>query len=42
MVWAGAAMGIFNAGIQAANAGPTSTVIMVCKDILGSVAASSP
>ena len=37
MVWAGAAMGIFNAGIQAANAGVTSTVIAVCKDILGNV-----
>ena len=37
MVWAGAAMGIFNAGLQAANAGATSTVIKVCKDILGPV-----
>ncbi len=37
MVWAGAAMGIFNAGLQAANAGATGTVIMVCKDILGNV-----
>ena len=33
MVWAGAAMGIFNAGLQAANAGATSTVIKVCKDM---------
>lgn len=30
-------MGIFNAGLQAANAGATSTVIKVCKDILGPV-----
>ena len=30
-------MGIFNAGLQAANAGATGTVIMVCKDILGNV-----
>ncbi len=37
MVWAGAAMGIFNAGLQAANAGATGTVIKVCKDILGPV-----
>ena len=37
MVWAGAAMGIFNLGIQAANAGATSTVIAVCKNILGPV-----
>ena len=37
MVWAGAAMGIFNLGRQAANAGATSTVIAVCKDILGPV-----
>ncbi len=37
MVWAAAAMGIFNLGTQAANAGATSTVIAVCKDILGPV-----
>ncbi len=37
MVWAAAAMGIYNLGIQAANAGATSTVIAVCKDILGPV-----
>ena len=37
MVWAAAAMGIFNLGIQAANAGATGTVIAVCKDILGNV-----
>ena len=37
MVWAGAAMGIFNAGLQAANAGATGTVIKVCKDLLGNV-----
>ena len=37
MVWAAAAMGVFNAGLQAANAGATSTVVLVCKDILGSV-----
>ena len=37
MVWAGGAMGVFNAGLQAANAGATSTVIMICKDILGPV-----
>ena len=37
MVWAGAAMGIFNLGLQAANAGATGTVIKVCKDILGNV-----
>jgi len=37
MVWAAAAMGIFNLGQQAANAGATSTVIAVCKDILGPV-----
>ncbi len=37
MIWAGAAMGIFNNGLQAANAGATGTVIAVCKDILGPV-----
>ena len=37
MVWAAAAMGIFNLGQQAANAGATGTVIAVCKDILGPV-----
>ena len=37
MVWAAAAMGIYNLGTQAANAGATSTVIAVCKDILGPV-----
>ena len=37
MVWAAAAMGIYNLGIQAANAGATGTVIAVCKDILGNV-----
>ncbi len=37
MVWAAAAMGVYNLGLQAANAGATSTVIVVCKDILGSV-----
>ena len=37
MVWAAAAMGIFNLGIQEATAGTTSTVIAVCKDILGPV-----
>ena len=37
MVWAAAAMGIFNLGQQAANAGATSIVIAVCKDILGPV-----
>ena len=37
MVWAAAAMGIFNLGMQAANSSATATVITVCKDILGSV-----
>ena len=37
MVWAAAAMGIFNLGMQAANAGATSTVVAVCKDILGPI-----
>ena len=37
MVWAGAAMGVYNLGMQAANAGATGTVIVVCKDILGNV-----
>ena len=37
MVWAAAAMGIFNLGIQEATATPTSTVIAVCRDILGPV-----
>ena len=37
MVWAAAAMGIYNLGLQAANAGATSTVVAVCKDILGNV-----
>ena len=37
MVWAAAAMGVFNLGMQAANSGATGTVITVCKDILGSV-----
>ena len=37
MVWAAAAMGIFNLGLQEATATPTSTVIAVCRDILGPV-----
>ena len=37
MVWAAAAMGVYNLGLQAANGGATGTVIVVCKDILGSV-----
>ena len=37
MVWAAAAMGLFNLGQQAANAGATGTVIAVCKDILGPI-----
>ncbi|WP_308857380.1 carbon starvation CstA family protein, partial [uncultured Oscillibacter sp.] len=37
MVWAAAAMGIYNLGIQAANAGATGTVGAVCRDILGDV-----
>ena len=37
MVWAAAAMGVYNLGLQAANGGATGTVIIVCKDILGSV-----
>ena len=37
MVWAAAAMGIFNLGVQEATASTTSTVIAVCKNILGPV-----
>ena len=37
MVWAAAAMGIYNLGIQAANASATGTVGAVCRDILGDV-----
>ncbi|WP_295584248.1 carbon starvation protein A [uncultured Oscillibacter sp.] len=37
MVWAAAAMGIYNLGLQAANASATATVGAVCRDILGNV-----
>lgn len=37
MVWAAGAMGVFNAGIQEATAGATSTVGVVCKYMLGNV-----
>lgn len=37
MVWAAAAMGVYNLGLQAANGGATGTVGIVCKDILGPV-----
>jgi len=40
MVWAAAAMGVYNLGItQAVASGATATVGVVCKDILGSVGA---
>ena len=42
MVWAAAAMGVYNLGLQAANGGATGTVIIVCKDILGSVGGVVP
>ena len=37
MVWAAAAMGIFNLVDGAATAGATGTVVAVCKDILGPI-----
>ena len=38
MVWAAAAMGVYNLGLQEANAGlATGTVGVVCRDILGNV-----
>ena len=38
MIWAAAAMGVYNLGIQEANAGlATGTVGVVCKNILGNV-----
>jgi len=38
MVWAAAAMGVYNLGIQEANANlSTSTVGIICRDILGNV-----
>ena len=38
MVWAAAAMGVYNLGMQEANAGlATGTVGIVCRDILGNV-----
>ena len=42
MVWAAGAMGVYNLGLQAADASlATETVGIVCKDILGSLSAAS-
>ncbi len=43
MIWAAAAMGVYNLGLQEVNASlATGTVASICRDLLGPVGASSP